>query len=169
MTYSDQLKSPKWQKRRLQVLESAGWKCCHCGKEDRQLQVHHGAYLRGVDLWDYPDEMFHVLCDKCHKRTSGHIETFMRWFGTLKPVEVFLLSDLLPDFHADWNCPHYSGIFPVMQIMLGRYCDDDVEETGDDAIARINGGIRRNREINGYIRGVEATEQKEKTSPKGPA
>ena len=29
--YAELLKKPQWQKRRLQMLEKAGWKCVECG------------------------------------------------------------------------------------------------------------------------------------------
>ena len=34
MTYQDQIKSPKWQKKRLGVLESHGFQCQNCKSED---------------------------------------------------------------------------------------------------------------------------------------
>lgn len=173
MTYSEQLKSPKWQKRRLQVLEAAGWKCCNCHKEDRQLQVHHGAYLRGVDLWDYPPEMFHVLCDKCHKKVSGHIETFMRWFGTLKPVEVYLMAQTMPKFHGEFQYSGGSRIYEIMEMMHHPSGDFD-QDLVEDVISRADKTIRLGYWQIGYKHGCEQAEfsakcEKEGALPQSPS
>ena len=65
MTYSEKLRSPKWQKRRLEILNRDGWKCLFCGTENENLQVHHIVYRRR-EPWDYPDYLYQTLCDKCH-------------------------------------------------------------------------------------------------------
>jgi hypothetical protein len=67
MTYSEQLKNPKWQKKRLEILEKHDFKCVNCGDAESQLQVHHLFYSRNVNPWDYPDHMYFTLCEKCHK------------------------------------------------------------------------------------------------------
>lgn len=63
--YSDLLRDPRWQKRRLQVFERDDWECNACGNKDRQLQVHHLKY-HGKP-WDAPDEHLETLCDECHE------------------------------------------------------------------------------------------------------
>ncbi|HOY33472.1 MAG TPA: HNH endonuclease [Bacteroidales bacterium] len=66
MTYAEQLKSPKWQKKRLNIMERDQFRCQDCGSIDDQLHVHHLFYLQGKKAWDYPDEFYITLCDKCH-------------------------------------------------------------------------------------------------------
>jgi len=66
-SYADKLKDPRWQKRRLHVLESAGWKCEDCGASDLPLHIHHCAYIRGFDPWQYGDDLLMVLCEKHHE------------------------------------------------------------------------------------------------------
>lgn len=65
--YSELLKDPRWQKRRLSVLESAGWKCSDCGATDRTLHVHHTHYVRGRKPWEYDDHDLMCLCEDCHE------------------------------------------------------------------------------------------------------
>lgn len=74
--YSEMLKQPAWQKRRLKELERAGWKCECCGTDAKQLQVHHldYEYLHVADEWKkyYPPESakegwLEVLCNDCHE------------------------------------------------------------------------------------------------------
>lgn len=96
MKYSEKLLDPRWQKRRLQLLEKAEWTCSACGEEKETLHVHHGAYLKGFDPWDYPDEMLHVYCHDCHEFAHEKDAIFMRWYGSLNIQELESLSDNLP-------------------------------------------------------------------------
>ena len=67
MTYSDKLKSPKWQKKRLEILNRDGFKCKMCGSEDDQLHVHHIIYEDGLDPWGYANNKLITICDFHHK------------------------------------------------------------------------------------------------------
>lgn len=64
--YGEKLKDPRWQRVRLRVFERADWKCEHCGATDRELQVHHFAYL-GKEPWETPDWLLRSLCRDCHE------------------------------------------------------------------------------------------------------
>ncbi len=66
MTYSEKLRDPRWQKKRLFIMERDGWKCLFCGSETNNLQVHHVVYKRR-DPWDYPDYLYQTLCMNCHE------------------------------------------------------------------------------------------------------
>lgn len=65
--YSDKLKSPKWQKKRLEILQRDNFTCCNCGDTERTLHVHHESYIKGKEPWDYPNKNFTTLCDMCHE------------------------------------------------------------------------------------------------------
>lgn len=67
MNYSDQLKSPKWQKKRLDILNLRGFKCEKCNCEENQLHVHHRFYLKNRKAWEYDNDVFQVLCYICHE------------------------------------------------------------------------------------------------------
>lgn len=67
-SYSDKLKSPKWQKKRLEILNLRGFKCELCGDEENQIQVHHRFYLKGREPWQYDNDVFQVLCENCHDK-----------------------------------------------------------------------------------------------------
>jgi hypothetical protein len=66
MTYKEQLLHPNWQRRRLQMLEAAGWACSQCEAQDRTLHVHHKRYIKGRMAWEYEDDELQVLCETCH-------------------------------------------------------------------------------------------------------
>src|SRR5215471_9953617 len=65
--YSEKLKDPRWQRKRLEILERDGWTCCKCGSNTETLHVHHVRYLPGREPWDYPPEFLMTLCEGCHQ------------------------------------------------------------------------------------------------------
>jgi hypothetical protein len=64
--YSEKLKDPRWQKRRLEILSRSDFKCDSCESGEKTLHVHHGIYIKGREPWEYEDELLHVLCEECH-------------------------------------------------------------------------------------------------------
>ena len=40
MTYSEKLSDPRWQKKRLLILERDNFSCVKCQADDVQLQIH---------------------------------------------------------------------------------------------------------------------------------
>jgi hypothetical protein len=66
MSYAEDLKHPKWQEKRLRVLDHAGFKCERCGSTERSLHAHHKIYLRGHKPWEYEDYLLECLCEVCH-------------------------------------------------------------------------------------------------------
>lgn len=66
MKYIDKLKNPKWQKKRLEILQRDNFTCTHCKYSENTLHVHHYMYL-GKDPWDTPNECLTTLCEFCHK------------------------------------------------------------------------------------------------------
>lgn len=64
--YWELLKDPRWQRKRLEVLESEDFTCQACGSADKTLHVHHRIYRKGHMPWEYgPDELA-CLCEDCH-------------------------------------------------------------------------------------------------------
>lgn len=98
MKYHDQLKSPQWKAYRVKLIEARGCKCQECDvpSTEEGLQVHHVTYLRGLPLWEYPDELVIVLCDTCHGDRQVHDEEarleFSRMCGRMGSWDVYELS-----------------------------------------------------------------------------
>lgn len=67
MDYKEQIKSPKWQKRRLEILNRDNFTCQICGSTDRMLHVHHTYYEKGKKIWEYGDDQLITLCEDCHE------------------------------------------------------------------------------------------------------
>lgn len=71
MSYSDLLKDPRWQRKRLEVMEAAGFACELCRATDKTLNVHHAKYVRGRKPWEYDRSELHCLCEGCHRSEHG--------------------------------------------------------------------------------------------------
>jgi 5-methylcytosine-specific restriction endonuclease McrA len=67
MAYKEDLQHPQWQKKRLEIMERDGWKCCLCKCESKQLHVHHTYYDNEIALWEYDNESLVTVCYNCHK------------------------------------------------------------------------------------------------------
>jgi hypothetical protein len=65
-SYSSKLKDPRWQKKRLQILQRDEFKCKSCGNDESTLHVHHMVYM--VDNpWESADIDLVTLCENCHE------------------------------------------------------------------------------------------------------
>lgn len=71
MTYSEKLRDPRWQKLRLLVFSRDEWTCKCCGAKDKNLQVHHLKYIKGIEPWDYEPHFLITYCETCHN-TEHH-------------------------------------------------------------------------------------------------
>lgn len=65
MTYSEKLKDPRWQKKRLKILERDNFTCTKCGNDKITLHIHHAKYL-GLP-WEVEDKYLSTICETCHK------------------------------------------------------------------------------------------------------
>lgn len=68
MNYRQQLADPRWQKRRLEILNISNWECSNCGNSAEQLHVHHPRYIKGRMAWEYADDELEALCKTCHEQ-----------------------------------------------------------------------------------------------------
>ena len=73
MTYSEKLRDPRWQRKRLEIMNRDCFRCQRCHTDTTTLNVHHRAYLKNRDPWDYQDHMLTTLCQPCHERTEANL------------------------------------------------------------------------------------------------
>ena len=66
MKYAEKLKDPRWQKKRLEILERDKWMCRGCCETQKTLHVHHIFYVHGLEPWDVPSGLLITLCSDCH-------------------------------------------------------------------------------------------------------
>lgn len=65
-TYSEQLKDPRWQRKRLEKLNEANFECEDCGGNQKTLHVHHVVYKKNKAPWEYDSSLLKVVCEDCH-------------------------------------------------------------------------------------------------------
>jgi len=75
LTYSEKLKDPRWQRKRLEIMQRDDFACRHCGNKEKTLNVHHLSYKAKTDVWDYEPDNLVTLCEICHE--NAHLKE--RW------------------------------------------------------------------------------------------
>lgn len=63
-TYSEKLKDPRWQKKRLEVMSRDEFKCRLCWDDKTTLHVHHTKY--NGEPWEADSDCLVTLCEHCH-------------------------------------------------------------------------------------------------------
>lgn len=103
MIYTDQLKKPNWQRRRLQIFERDGFACTQCGDTENELQVHHKIYFPGVEAWEYHDSDLITLCKRCHTKENKREKHELYLLHSLKQggftaYEIYALSSFVEKY-----------------------------------------------------------------------
>jgi len=101
------LKDPRWQRKRLEILNRDNFTCQKCKSATDTLHVHHRHYIAGRFPWDYSDNLLVTLCQKCHEKEEA---------------DKFDASDLLHSFH-------YFGMFnSEIRSVLNKILEDRIEK-----------------------------------------
>lgn len=100
--YIEKLKDPRWQKRRLEILERDKWRCVDCGDTERTLHVHHYWY-EGSEPWEHPDESMATLCEECHDIETGSGKKEEQELIRIIRAKRFRCSDIAQLAHAVYN------------------------------------------------------------------
>lgn len=74
MDYKKQIKSPKWQKRRLEIMKKDNFTCQLCGDTESMLNVHHLCYHKDRNIWEYEDWELITLCQNCHEEEHSAMD-----------------------------------------------------------------------------------------------
>lgn len=72
---------PRWQRRRLEIMQRDGFKCRLCGDDKETLNVHHLYYLPGQKKWEYDDAALVTLCRSCHLKWHEMVAVFFQFVG----------------------------------------------------------------------------------------
>lgn len=81
-SYSDKLKDPRWQKKRLEVFNRDNFTCKMCGDNETSLCIHHLKY--SGNPWETENDFLITLCDKCHTV----VEMSKNEFITIKDIDI---------------------------------------------------------------------------------
>lgn len=102
MTYSEKLKDPRWQKKRLEILERDKFCCKSCGDNKKTLHVHHLWYYPkeqkypgdkyNVDPWDYESELLITICESCHENERSGNAHWWKYNEKMFLREIYLMG-----------------------------------------------------------------------------
>lgn len=99
MTYSEKLRDPRWQKKRLEILRRDNFTCVSCSATDKTLHVHHTVYGQNQDPWEYGQSLI-TLCEDCHAERRIAQENLLIGASRLTNDELFNLAVMLGRPHG---------------------------------------------------------------------
>lgn len=129
MTYAEKLRDPRWQRKRLEIMQRDNFTCRYCEANYKTLHIHHLEYQRFKEPWDYSNEWLITLCESCHQEVNKEREEFekkVKKAMRLKvhdPLAQFCLLDLLD---SDFD---FGGLFFLLS---------NLKEIPEEAIALLN-------------------------------
>lgn len=64
--YREYFKDPRWQKKRLEILNRDEFMCQRCYGTETELHIHHRLYKQNKKPWEYDNDLLLTLCKDCH-------------------------------------------------------------------------------------------------------
>jgi 5-methylcytosine-specific restriction endonuclease McrA len=106
--YSEKLRDPRWQRRRLEVMHRDDFTCCRCRSADKILNVNHLVY--SGEPRDAPTEALETLCEDCHGERSA-LERELRALPTF--LAIHIMRQAMRDAMLPASRPSASPVFVV--------------------------------------------------------
>lgn len=134
-TYKEKLLDPRWQKKRLEILQRDNWTCQRCGETKETLHVHHVHY-QGCEPWDTEDKYLRTMCSSCHDYETERMKVVMLELKsslTKLALDSSDISEIASGFsdYAD-NLAAFKierdGAFPVALADMIRDYDDSIAD-----------------------------------------
>lgn len=100
LSYSEKLKDPRWQRKRLEIMGLNNFKCEQCESVDKTLNVHHIIYKKGAEPWEYENHELQCLCNDCH-------------------IKAHKLDDALNDAFAKYKTRENTAVLCDSYVLLG--------------------------------------------------
>jgi len=127
MDYKEQLKHPKWQKKRLEIMERDGFQCQCCYSKEETLAVHHKKYIKGNMPWEYHSDLLITLCNECHcmiheeqKNENELLYNFMK--EKLTYTDYFLIGKKIADIFTKEG--YLSGYKNILKRLTSQYFEN---------------------------------------------
>lgn len=133
--YSEQLRDPRWQRKKNRILDRDNYTCQFCGSDQKTLHVHHTFYLKNAAPWDYKDEGLITLCDQCHADHEECKVDVIRLVGRF-PADDLLQLNLLLHALIETNCAmcHCSNFTEGLAGTYPKVAQSLREKFGEDCI-----------------------------------
>ena len=170
--YAEALLNPLWQQKRAYILNLRRHRCAtpEC-KNAKFLQVHHKSYTREKMPWEYPDENFVVLCEKCHDKNHA-FEYTQKLCESCKKKQVPGLARLClecQDSFLEWQKNNPSRRQEKTLLPPTQKLDNEMWAVADFIADKILRENKKNAEALAFAQKLEAEKkpQAEKRSPSG--
>lgn len=122
--YSEKFKDPRWQKKRLKILERDNFSCWNCDREDETLHVHHCYYDKEINNpWEYPDKSLITLCESCHEQEHEYKKIYpdllIKYMGKngITAFNMETLVDALDESNVNFR---HAQTFYILGIILSN-------------------------------------------------
>ena len=131
-------KDPRWQKKRLERMQTANFRCESCESEDKTLNVHHKSYKKNHNPWEYKDYELECLCEDCHAekhKIKDRLATALHEFKTDTNLSENPEEELLGFLEGRIHSGMPFGVIPTSYEYLRGYCTAyllDVDEINVD-------------------------------------
>lgn len=104
MTYKEQLLDPRWQKKRLKILERDNWECQYCGSNKKTLHVHHLLYDSSKLAWECEDNCLSTLCEDCHAEFHKEVPAILSSikFSIQKNLKDLFILNCAKEVFEEW-------------------------------------------------------------------
>ena len=100
----EKYKDPRWQRKRLELMELAGFTCEDCGAKDKPLNVHHSVYHKGRNPWEYPNNLLRCVCEDCHQRREDLLHDIRVSLGRCSAEDVLAVFHLAASLDTGLRC-----------------------------------------------------------------
>ncbi|MBP9881544.1 MAG: HNH endonuclease [Chitinophagales bacterium] len=111
-TYLEKLTDPRWQKKRLEIMERDKFTCQSCGNKELTLNVHHTAYEKNKNPWEYDNNTMVTICKNCHEIYHGLKKEF-GCFGKYK-LQVHCTMDYADDYN--YFVIYHSNLYVAIKV-----------------------------------------------------
>jgi 5-methylcytosine-specific restriction endonuclease McrA len=132
--YLSLLRDPKWQKKRLEIMERDEFTCQSCFDSQSTLNVHHCYYEKGNKPWEYPNTSLVTLCESCHQEETESLYGAKQFLLRTLSEKGWLsrhfteFSDCLSRSNLSGHDPDVSAVSwfleqpDCMQVIRDSYC-----------------------------------------------
>lgn len=127
-SYSEKLLDPRWQKKRLEILQDNDFTCEICGDTESTLHVHHKMYAKGREPWEYETEQYAVLCKTCHsyQHQDEHdlfFEVMSRLYldGPLSKQEIAIIVAGITKHEIELNTDFHKFLYFLGEKVVKNY------------------------------------------------
>lgn len=143
--YWQLLKDPRWQKRRLEVLDRDEFSCQECGATEKTLHVHHMYYERGKNPWEYPDEALRTVCEDCHVALADKQLELAQAVSRMSRIDIDAMIGFAVAFRAlcfesglrltnQWQRAGFRMYYDVTEEELAAFLDADTGALDSEGI-----------------------------------